>query len=110
MTDEGNPSDTYCPFCQSTHVLPFEEEKDYRHQYPMHIIFISALLVIGGYLIFMASVYISFPLVVLISIIVTTRMINKREREKKRELLKSLDKDYLCLNCDKPFNLERDYH
>lgn len=95
--------DKYCPYCSSDNVLPFEDEGDYKRTYSFYIIILSALVLIIGYLIFLFSSYIFFPVVVFIAIIITTKTINKREREKKKVI--QIEKQYICLNCNSNFKL-----
>ncbi|NIM15156.1 MAG: hypothetical protein GTO45_24595 [Candidatus Aminicenantes bacterium] len=61
------------------------------------IVFLSAFLSITGYLIFMISSYIFFPAVVFLSIIITTRMLNRREKQQKA--MEDVERNYMCVDC-----------
>lgn len=86
-----------CPHCGSVDVLPFEDEEAHRSDATLFIVFLSAFLLIAGYLIFMISSYIFFPAVVFLSIIITTRMLNRREKEQKA--MENIKRNYMCVDC-----------
>ncbi|NIM15149.1 MAG: hypothetical protein GTO45_24560 [Candidatus Aminicenantes bacterium] len=86
-----------CPQCGSGNVLPFEDEEAHKSDATLFIVFLSAFLLITGYLIFMISSYIFFPAVVFLSIIITTRMINRREKE--RKAMEDVERNYMCVDC-----------
>jgi len=86
-----------CPYCGSDNVLPFEDEDRPRSDATIFIIIVSALGLIIGYFLFMVSSYLTFPLVVFAAIIISTKLINKRDREKKVE--EHIVRDYMCVDC-----------
>jgi Flp pilus assembly protein TadB len=86
-----------CPHCGSVNVLPFEDEGAHKSDATFFIVFLSAFLLVAGYLIFMISSYIFFPAVVFLSIIITTRMLNRRERERKN--MEKVERNYMCVDC-----------
>jgi hypothetical protein len=86
-----------CPHCGSLNVLPFEDEESHKSDPTLFIVLLTAFLLIAGYLIFVISSYIFFPAVVFIAIIVTTRAVNRREKQPKAE--KEIERDYMCVDC-----------
>ena len=94
-----------CPFCFSHNILPFEQENDYKKDHTFPIIFISALVLIAGYFLFLFSVYLFFPFVVFISIIISTRFIDKKQKDKKKNIQNGEVNQYVCLTCNNSFEL-----
>ena len=95
MSNSSYPS---CPHCDSENVLPFEkEERSEGDDSTLFIIIVLALGLFIGYFLFLISTYLTFPLVVLVGIIISTKLINKQEGEKKVE--KPPEGDYMCVDC-----------
>ncbi len=90
-----------CTHCGSDNVLPFEDEEPQKSDPTLFLVLLSAFLVITGYFLFMITSYLYFPLVVFAAIIVTTRLVNKRERQQK--IVKHVEKNYVCLDCSQFF-------
>ena len=86
-----------CPYCGSGNVLPFEEEGRPGSDPTLFIIILLAVSLLTGYFLFMISSYLTFPLVVFVAIIISTKLINRQEREQKVE--KHVEWDYMCLDC-----------
>lgn len=86
-----------CPYCGSNDVLPFEDEERPQSDPTLFIVIVLALAIIIGYFLFMISSYLTFPLIVFVAIIITTKLINKQERKKKVEKYKV--RDYMCVDC-----------
>lgn len=97
----NTPGHLNCTHCGSDNVLPFEDEEGLKSDATFFIVLLSAFLIVIGYILFVISSYVFFPFVVFIAIIVTTRMINKRDREQKTA--KPIEKDYMCLDCSRFF-------
>ncbi len=95
--------DKCCPQCGSEDILPFESEEDYKEDYSPAVVLLSALLVITGYLFFVVSSYLYFPMFIFIFIIFAAILINRREKQRKRA--EAIEKDYICLECDNNFKL-----
>ena len=91
-----------CPNCGSDDILPFESEDDYKDDYSLTIIFLAALLVTGAYFLFVVSSYIYFPFVLFIFIIAAAKMVNRREKQRKKQ--QDRKRDYICLECSSSFN------
>jgi predicted membrane protein len=90
-----------CIHCGSPNVLPFEDDAPYKGDDTLFLVILSAMLVITGYILFVLSTYLMFPIVVFLAIILITRIINKHHRERKVEVTK--EHDYVCLDCGKFF-------
>jgi len=90
-----------CPHCGSANVLPFEDEEKTKGDATLFIVIVLALALIIGYLLFMISVYLTFPLVVFAAIIVSSKLINRSEGKKKVE--KKIERNYMCLDCSSFF-------
>lgn len=97
----SNQSYPHCPHCGSDNVLPFEDEERTQSDATLFIIIVLALALMVGYFLFMISSYLTFPLVVFVAIIISTKLINKQEGQKKVE--KHVEKDYMCLDCSRFF-------
>jgi hypothetical protein len=90
-----------CPHCGSGNVLPFEED-EYRGSDPtLFIIILLAVALILGYFLFMISSYLTFPLVVFVAIIISTKLINRHQKQHKVE--KQVERDYMCIDCSNFF-------
>lgn len=94
--------DLICPHCGGDNALPFEDDSPAKEDGTIFIILAAGALLFLGYILLLISTYVFFPGVVFISIIVTTKLINKREREKKKEA--AVPHDYMCLDCGGYFN------
>ncbi len=88
-----------CILCGSDNVLPFEDDTP-AHSETLFLSILTAILIILGYILFMISSYIFFPLVVFAGIIVVTRWINKYNKEKARKASILEIKEYVCLDCN----------
>jgi len=100
----GSEKPKLCPYCQSDNTLPFEEENGGKGSDSLIIIIFAAVLLIGGYFFFVISSYLFFPFVVFGLIIISTKIINKRDRDRKKtDLLPKEKKHYLCLDCSNNF-------
>ena len=97
--DKSDQREPQCPFCQSFNVLPYEEDDDKKKNDSLTIIILSGLIIISSYLLLMVSLYISFPFVIFTLIIITTKLVNKKEKQVR--IL--TNRDFLCLNCDNSF-------
>jgi hypothetical protein len=93
----SNHSYPPCPHCGSDNVLPFEDEERSQSDATLFIIIVLALALFIGYFLFMISSYLTFPLIVFVAIIISTKLINKQERERKVEV--QIEKDYMCVDC-----------
>ena len=93
----SNHSYPPCPYCGSDNVLPFEDEERSQSDATLFIIIVLALALIIGYFLFMISSYLTFPLIVFVAIIISTKLINRQERERKVEV--HIEKDYMCVDC-----------
>jgi hypothetical protein len=100
----SDPAGISCPHCGCDDILPFEDEDPPGSNPTMFIVFLSAFLVLTGYFLFMISAYLYFPVVVFISIIVTTRMINKHNREREERMkVGPVKRNYMCVECGNYF-------
>jgi hypothetical protein len=90
-----------CPRCDSEAVLPFEDEETTQTDTTLFFVILSAFLVLTGYFLFMISTYVFFPVVVFISIIVTTRMLNRKEKH--RKAMRDIERNYMCTDCGEFF-------
>jgi len=86
-----------CPRCDSEAALPFEDEDTTRTDTTLFFVIFSAFLLLTGYFLFMISTYVFFPVVVFVSIIVTTRMLNKKEKQ--RKAMRDVERNYMCTDC-----------
>jgi hypothetical protein len=86
-----------CPHCGSGNVLPFEEEERPGSDPTLFIIILLAVALLTGYFLFVISFYLTFPLVVFVAIIISTKLINRQERQVKVET--HVERDYMCLDC-----------
>lgn len=93
----SNHSYPPCPYCGSDNVLPFEDEERSQGDATLFIIIVLALALIIGYFLFMISSYLTFPLIVFVAIIISTKLINRQERDRKVE--KKIERDYMCVDC-----------
>lgn len=89
-----------CILCGSDNVLPFEDDSPAQSDTTLFLVILSAVLVIMGYILFVISSYLFFPLVVFVAIIVTTRLINKQYVDQAKKALLAVPKDYICLDCN----------
>jgi hypothetical protein len=93
----SNHSYPPCPYCGSDNVLPFEDEERSQSDTTLFIIIVMALALFIGYFLFMVSTYLTFPLIVFVAIIISTKLINRQEKERKVE--KHIERDYMCVDC-----------
>ena len=93
----SNHSYPPCPYCGSDDVLPFEDEERSQSDTTLFIIIVLALALFIGYFLFMISSYLTFPLIVFVAIIISTKLINRQDRERKVE--KHIERDYMCIDC-----------
>ncbi len=92
-----------CAHCGSENVLPFEDDTPYKGDTTLFIILLSAFLVITAYVLLVFTSALYFPIVVFIAIIVTTRMINKHQADRKKRAELGIQRDYMCLDCSRFF-------
>ncbi|MCK5057683.1 MAG: hypothetical protein KAT34_13560 [Candidatus Aminicenantes bacterium] len=93
-----------CPYCQSDNTLPFEEEDSGKGSDSLSFIILAAVLLIGAYFFFVISSYLFFPFVVFGLIIISSKIVNKRDRARKKADLQPKEKKYyLCLDCSSNF-------
>ena len=93
-----------CPYCQSDNTLPFEEEGSNKGNDSLAFVILAAILLVGAYFFFVISSYLFFPFVIFALIIISTKIINKRDRNRKKaDLLPKEKKYYLCLDCSNNF-------
>lgn len=91
-----------CPYCGSHNVLPFEEESGENRDLPVVLTLLTALGLLALYFAFVVTSYLYFPVVVFMGIIISTKIVNRREnagRKNKRET----EKDFICLSCNRDF-------
>jgi hypothetical protein len=93
----SNHSYPPCPYCSSDNVLPFEDEERSQSDATLFIIIVLALALIIGYFLFMISSYLTFPLIVFAAIIISTKLINRQEKDRKVET--HIERDYMCVDC-----------
>ncbi|MCK4836454.1 MAG: hypothetical protein KAT17_07445 [Candidatus Aminicenantes bacterium] len=91
-----------CPYCRSINILPFEEEDESPRDYTFIIIFTAAFLLISFYFLFVILSYMSYPIMVIILITLSSLYQNRKERRKNKPG-KILEKDFLCLDCGQSF-------
>ncbi|MCP5048504.1 MAG: hypothetical protein GY940_15145 [bacterium] len=88
----------FCSHCGSGNVLPFEDDSHTGGDTTLFIAMLAAVLVLCGYLLFVVTSYLYYPVVVFIAIIATTKLINKHQEERKQVQLRR-EADYMCLDC-----------
>lgn len=95
-----------CPYCQSQNVLPFEEEGggDAGNQTFITIL-LSALAILGTYILFLMISYINYPLMIIIIIGAISYITRRGDRKKKKKIKIQTDKDFICLDCNSHFTL-----
>ena len=92
-----------CPFCRSENVLPFEDDNKDPSDLPVIIIILTALFVLALYFAFVVTSYMYFPVVVFIGIILTTRVVNKTEKSRRKKHI-AVNREYICLSCNNSFS------
>lgn len=92
-----------CPHCQSRNILPHEENSSSKRQDSMAIVFMAAALVMGGYLLILITSNLSFPLFLIGVVAISSWLIRRQEREKKKKIQKQ--KMFVCLDCNQNFPL-----
>ena len=100
---QTGPVGMTCPNCGSGNVLPFEDDSGNSDELPVIILILTALSLIALYLAFVVTSYLYFPIVVIIAVIITSRIVNRQER-KRHIRTGHKKKDFLCLTCDKGFS------
>lgn len=93
--------DKHCPHCGADDVLPFESEEPIESDPSFFIAFITAVLLIGGYFLFVISSYVYFPAAIFIFIIVAAKLVKRNEEQRKKE--ETVEKDYMCVECGLSF-------
>ena len=96
-----------CPYCRSENVLPFEDDSKDQSDLPVIIIILTALALLALYFAFVLTSYMYFPVVVFIAIILTTRVVNRQEKNKKQKIVK-VEGEFICLNCNDSFSRAED--
>jgi predicted membrane protein len=98
-----NKEDKRCPHCGSDDILPHEIEEEHKDDYSLFIIILAALLLIIGYFLFVVSSYIYFPAFIFIFVFLSALFVKRSEKQQKKAA--EVEKDYICLNCDKNFKM-----
>ncbi len=93
-----------CPYCGSDNTLPFEEDNETNNDLSVPMVIFTGLMVITIYLVFVVASYIFFPLIVLLAIIVSTRLIKKYDKKPKKNI-SQITRNYVCLSCNSNFNI-----
>ncbi len=91
-----------CPYCGSDNILPYEDDSIKSSDLSVTMIITTALSIVALYLAFVVTSYLYFPVVVFIGIIISTRIINKKERGPGKRT-DSGGGNYICLNCNNSF-------
>ncbi len=97
-----------CPFCRSENILPFEDDRKDQSDLPVVIIILTALCVLALYFAFVVTSYMYFPFVVFIAIILTTRVVNRTEKSRRKKNI-SVNRDFICLSCNNSFRRSEDH-
>jgi len=92
-----------CPHCKSDNVLPFEEESRGPANESLFIIIFLALAILGAYFLFVISSYLFFPAVVFAFVILSSYLINRQDRKKKKKTTAHVLKEHICLDCSNDF-------
>lgn len=90
-----------CTHCGSENTLPFEEECEKKSDPSLIIIIIAALSLLAAYFAFIVTSYLYFPVIVFIGIVISSKIINRKERKKTRIERK---KNFVCLSCNRNFS------
>jgi DNA-directed RNA polymerase subunit RPC12/RpoP len=94
-----------CPYCRSDRVLPFEEDSHTPRNDSFLIIFISAFLLVGFYILFVLLSYMSYPIMVIILVALSSWLLNRKERRKQKPGI-IREKDFLCTDCGQEFRAQ----
>lgn len=94
-----------CPHCHSDRALPFEEDSHPARDDTFLIIFLSAFLLVGFYILFVLLSYMSYPLMVIILVTLSSWMVNRKERRKQKPGI-IREKDFLCTDCGQEFRAQ----
>ncbi len=94
-----------CPYCRSARVLPFEEDSNLPRDHTFLIIFLSAFLLVGFYILFVLLSYMSYPLMVIILVTLSSWLLNRKERRKQKPGI-IREKDFLCTDCGQEFKAQ----
>lgn len=100
LTENSNHG--VCPFCGSENTLPFEDDSGSDGDLPVLIIILTALIIIAVYLALVVTSYMYFPIVVFAAIIITTRLVNRQEKTRKRKPLSGAG-EFICLSCNRSY-------
>jgi hypothetical protein len=90
-----------CPYCGADDVLPFESEETHESDPSFFIVLITAVVLIGGYFLFVVSSYIYFPVAIFIFTIISAKLVKRGEEQRKKET--SVERDYMCIECGRSF-------
>ena len=90
-----------CPHCGSNDVIPFEEDTGKTWNVSLTVVIISALVLLGGYFLFILSSYLYFPVFILFLIIIAAKWVGNTNRERRQK--RSQPRDYMCLECSQFF-------
>jgi|GEM_PF-1117487 len=107
MVSNKNGKIDVCPFCRSENVLPFEDDNKDPSDLPVIIIILTALFVLALYFAFVVTSYMYFPVVVFIAIILTTRVVNRTEKSRRKKHV-AKNRDFICLSCNNNFSRSED--
>ncbi len=94
-----------CPYCRSDRTLPFEEDSNLPRNDTFLIIFISAFLLVGVYILFVLLSYMSYPIMVIILVALSSWLLNRKERRKQKPGI-IREKDFLCTDCGQEFRAQ----
>ena len=94
-----------CPHCHSDRILPFEEDNNSPRNDTFLIIFLSAFLLVGFYILFVLLSYMSYPLMVIILVTLSSWLLNRKERRKQKPGI-IREKDFLCTDCGQEFRAQ----
>lgn len=90
-----------CIYCGSENTLPFEEEHEIKSDPSLIIIIIAALSLLAVYFAFIITSYLYFPVIVFIAIIISSKIVSRKEKKKTHIVS---EKNFICLSCNRNFS------